>query len=94
VKVGSIDQDGLSHHILNISEDNIIRPSWFNQVLPLSLCNDNCPSGYRKTPNEGKLFCCYDCIPCPEGKITNQTSKRCFESYQMLSIISILYLIS
>ncbi|KAG8140767.1 hypothetical protein E2320_003427 [Naja naja] len=80
VKVGSIDQDGLSQHLLNISEDNIIWPSWFNQVLPLSLCNDNCPSGYRRTPNEGKPFCCYDCIPCPEGKITNQTDMdQCFQ---------------
>ncbi|XP_070800823.1 vomeronasal type-2 receptor 26-like [Pituophis catenifer annectens] len=49
-------------------------------VLPLSLCNDNCPSGYRKTPKEGKPFCCYDCIPCPQGKITNQTDMdQCFQ---------------
>ncbi|XP_060546948.1 vomeronasal type-2 receptor 26-like [Pantherophis guttatus] len=80
VKVGSIDRDGFSRHLLTISEDNIIWPTWFNQVLPLSLCNDNCPSGYRKTPKEGKPFCCYDCIPCPQGKITNQTDMdQCFQ---------------
>ncbi|XP_032092296.1 vomeronasal type-2 receptor 26-like [Thamnophis elegans] len=50
------------------------------KVLPLSICNDNCPSGYRKTPKEGEPFCCYDCIPCPQGKITNQTDMdQCFQ---------------
>ncbi|KAG8140766.1 hypothetical protein E2320_003427 [Naja naja] len=63
-------------------------------ILPVSLCNANCPSGYRKTPKERKPFCCYDCIPCPQGKITNQTGERCYERYQMLSIILILYSIS
>ncbi|XP_058038485.1 vomeronasal type-2 receptor 26-like [Ahaetulla prasina] len=50
------------------------------QILPVSLCNDNCPLGYRKTPKEGEPFCCYDCIPCPQGKITNQTDMdQCFQ---------------
>ncbi|XP_015746603.1 vomeronasal type-2 receptor 26-like [Python bivittatus] len=50
------------------------------KVSPLSLCNDNCPPGYRKTPKEGEAFCCYDCFPCPQGKITNQTDMdKCFQ---------------
>ncbi|XP_025032557.1 vomeronasal type-2 receptor 26-like, partial [Python bivittatus] len=40
---------------------------------PLSLCNEKCRSGYRKSKKEGEPFCCYDCTPCPEGKISNQT---------------------
>ncbi|XP_032092375.1 vomeronasal type-2 receptor 26-like [Thamnophis elegans] len=43
------------------------------QIQPISLCNDKCHSGYRKTKKESKHFCCYDCIPCSEGKISNQT---------------------
>ncbi|KAM3821613.1 vomeronasal type-2 receptor 26-like [Vipera latastei] len=39
-------------------------------VQPLSVCNDKCQPGYRKQKKEGELFCCYDCIPCPEGKIS------------------------
>ncbi|KAM6449110.1 vomeronasal type-2 receptor 26-like [Liasis olivaceus] len=36
--------------------------------------------GYRKTPKEGEPFCCYDCVPCPQGKITNQTDMdKCFQ---------------
>ncbi|XP_060546022.1 vomeronasal type-2 receptor 26-like [Pantherophis guttatus] len=42
------------------------------QVLPISLCNDHCSPGYWKKEIEGKQFCCYDCVPCPEGKISNQ----------------------
>ncbi|XP_077776767.1 vomeronasal type-2 receptor 26-like [Podarcis muralis] len=48
---------------------------WNQQVwkaLPLSLCNDNCHLGYSRTKKEGEPFCCYDCLPCPEGKISNQ----------------------
>ncbi|XP_048366390.1 vomeronasal type-2 receptor 26-like [Sphaerodactylus townsendi] len=73
VKVGKIDPGALSDKVLTINEEAIIWPSRFNQTLPLSLCNEPCLSGQSKTKKEGKPFCCYDCIPCPQGKITNQT---------------------
>ncbi|XP_070810277.1 vomeronasal type-2 receptor 26-like [Pituophis catenifer annectens] len=41
------------------------------KVRPLSLCNNYCPLGYAKNKIEGKPFCCYDCLHCPEGKISN-----------------------
>ncbi|ETE62617.1 hypothetical protein L345_11625, partial [Ophiophagus hannah] len=42
------------------------------QVLPLSLCNDPCETGYSKEKLEGESFCCYACRLCPEGKISEQ----------------------
>ncbi|XP_033022407.1 vomeronasal type-2 receptor 26-like [Lacerta agilis] len=42
------------------------------QVVPLSVCNDNCYPGYSKKKKEGEKFCCYNCAPCPEGMISNQ----------------------
>ncbi|XP_077773284.1 vomeronasal type-2 receptor 26-like [Podarcis muralis] len=42
------------------------------QSQPLSLCTERCHPGFRKKVKEGKPFCCYDCIPCPEGKISEQ----------------------
>ncbi|XP_039183175.1 vomeronasal type-2 receptor 26-like [Crotalus tigris] len=52
----------------------------FNQVFPISLCNDPCSPGYWKKGVEEKEFCCYDCVPCPEGKISNQNDMDdCFE---------------
>nr|XP_028566576.1 vomeronasal type-2 receptor 26-like [Podarcis muralis] len=73
VKVGSIDPMAPQEEVLTISEEAIVWPNRFNQAQPLSLCNDNCPLGYRKAKKEGMPFCCYDCLPCPEGKISNQT---------------------
>ncbi|XP_062993218.1 vomeronasal type-2 receptor 26-like [Elgaria multicarinata webbii] len=43
------------------------------QVLPTSVCTDSCQPGNWKRKVEGQKFCCYDCIPCPKGKISNQT---------------------
>uniref|UniRef100_A0A3Q2PHF8 G-protein coupled receptors family 3 profile domain-containing protein n=1 Tax=Fundulus heteroclitus TaxID=8078 RepID=A0A3Q2PHF8_FUNHE len=49
-----------------------------NQV-PVSSCSKSCPSGTRKVLQKGKPICCYDCIPCPEGEISNMTdSSDCF----------------
>ncbi|XP_039182972.1 vomeronasal type-2 receptor 26-like [Crotalus tigris] len=50
------------------------------QVLPFSRCNDPCFPGDWKKGIEGDQFCCYDCVPCPEGKISNQNDMDdCFE---------------
>ncbi|XP_077774198.1 vomeronasal type-2 receptor 26-like [Podarcis muralis] len=40
------------------------------KVQPLSVCNDACHPGYSKSKKEEKPFCCYDCLPCPEGRIS------------------------
>jgi hypothetical protein len=40
---------------------------------PSSVCSQSCPLGLRKTPVEGKPFCCFDCVPCPDGEISNET---------------------
>ncbi|XP_058036687.1 vomeronasal type-2 receptor 26-like [Ahaetulla prasina] len=50
------------------------------QIPPISRCNDPCFPGSWKKGIEGDQFCCYDCVPCPEGKISNQNdTEDCFE---------------
>ncbi|XP_063158683.1 vomeronasal type-2 receptor 26-like [Candoia aspera] len=50
------------------------------KVQPLSWCNSKCLSGYSKSKIEGKPFCCYDCLQCPHGKISNQVDMDyCFQ---------------
>ncbi|CAL8346997.1 unnamed protein product [Arctogadus glacialis] len=47
--------------------------------VPVSVCSDSCPPGTRKVLQKGKPVCCYDCIPCAEGEISNTTdSSDCF----------------
>ncbi|XP_063158701.1 vomeronasal type-2 receptor 26-like [Candoia aspera] len=55
----------------------------YGQAQPLSLCNNRCHSGYSKSKLEGKPFCCYDCLQCPEGKVANQEDMYdCFQCEQ------------
>uniref|UniRef100_A0A3B3BNN0 G-protein coupled receptors family 3 profile domain-containing protein n=1 Tax=Oryzias melastigma TaxID=30732 RepID=A0A3B3BNN0_ORYME len=39
----------------------------------MSVCSDRCPPGTYKVLQKGKPICCYDCIKCPEGEISNTT---------------------
>uniref|UniRef100_A0A8C6VF98 G-protein coupled receptors family 3 profile domain-containing protein n=1 Tax=Naja naja TaxID=35670 RepID=A0A8C6VF98_NAJNA len=80
VRVGKIDPSSPKGKELFISEDMIVWHPAFNQVLPISLCNDHCSPGYWKKGMEGEQFCCYNCVLCPEGKISNQNDMdNCFE---------------
>ncbi|XP_070584726.1 vomeronasal type-2 receptor 26-like [Erythrolamprus reginae] len=72
IQVGRIDPMASPDKFFNISENSILWPKRFNQAHPLSLCNDPCQRGHSKTKKESRPFCCYDCHPCPEGKISNK----------------------
>ncbi|XP_041734787.1 extracellular calcium-sensing receptor-like [Coregonus clupeaformis] len=53
--------------------------------MPVSVCSESCPPGTRKAAQKGKPVCCYDCIPCAEGEISNATDSNgcvhCPEEY-------------
>uniref|UniRef100_A0A8C5MNC7 G-protein coupled receptors family 3 profile domain-containing protein n=1 Tax=Leptobrachium leishanense TaxID=445787 RepID=A0A8C5MNC7_9ANUR len=38
-----------------------------------SVCSESCTPGYRKSHRESQPSCCYDCVPCAEGEISNGT---------------------
>ncbi|XP_077142018.1 vomeronasal type-2 receptor 26-like isoform X2 [Ranitomeya variabilis] len=44
-----------------------------SSVIPRSVCTDSCPSGFRKSGREGEAICCYNCVPCSAGEISNTT---------------------
>uniref|UniRef100_A0A670J602 G-protein coupled receptors family 3 profile domain-containing protein n=1 Tax=Podarcis muralis TaxID=64176 RepID=A0A670J602_PODMU len=72
VKVGKMDPQAPLGSDFSIDEKIITWHQSFNQVGP------NC--SYSRQRKEGEPFCCYDCTPCPEGKISNQTDMDdCFQ---------------
>ncbi|XP_017945145.1 vomeronasal type-2 receptor 26 [Xenopus tropicalis] len=44
--------------------------------IPRAQCSDNCLPGFRKAPKPGAQSCCYDCVPCSEGEISNTTDSE------------------
>uniref|UniRef100_A0A3P8VTC2 G-protein coupled receptors family 3 profile domain-containing protein n=1 Tax=Cynoglossus semilaevis TaxID=244447 RepID=A0A3P8VTC2_CYNSE len=51
-----------------------------NQVpVPVSVCSQSCVPGTRKVLQKGKPVCCYDCVLCPAGEISNITSLDCLK---------------
>ncbi|KAA0714815.1 Extracellular calcium-sensing receptor [Triplophysa tibetana] len=62
-----------------LNTENII---WAGGQLkkPRSVCSESCPPGTRKAVQKGRPVCCYDCIPCADGEISNETdSNNCMQ---------------
>ncbi|XP_069072172.1 extracellular calcium-sensing receptor-like [Pleurodeles waltl] len=41
--------------------------------IPVSVCSPNCQPGFRKVAIPGEQLCCFHCISCPPGEVTNKT---------------------
>ncbi|XP_010900964.2 extracellular calcium-sensing receptor-like [Esox lucius] len=41
--------------------------------MPLSVCTESCLRGFRQAMIEGLPVCCFSCIPCAAGEISNLT---------------------
>nr|XP_028558664.1 vomeronasal type-2 receptor 26-like [Podarcis muralis] len=72
IKVGRIDLEAPPGKRFSIHVDKMVWHKSFLQVPPHSVCSPSCPPGSRKKKKEGEKFCCYDCAPCPEGRIASQ----------------------
>uniref|UniRef100_A0A3B3DA83 Olfactory receptor C family, x3 n=1 Tax=Oryzias melastigma TaxID=30732 RepID=A0A3B3DA83_ORYME len=72
VKVGFYDASLPSGQNLVINDSMIQWPNFALQALQ-SVCSESCPPGFRVARRKGEPICCYDCIPCAEGEISNAT---------------------
>ncbi|XP_075462746.1 vomeronasal type-2 receptor 26-like [Ascaphus truei] len=71
-QIGSFIYSSTSGQKLVINNSAIQWNHEFTQV-PRSVCSDPCAPGYRKAPRRGEPNCCYDCVACSEGEISNKT---------------------
>ncbi|XP_051727368.1 extracellular calcium-sensing receptor-like [Ctenopharyngodon idella] len=73
--VGYYDASLPPHQRFVLNTENII---WAGGQLekPRSVCSESCRPGTRKAAQKGRPVCCYDCIPCAEGEISNETDSN------------------
>uniref|UniRef100_A0AAQ6IC12 G-protein coupled receptors family 3 profile domain-containing protein n=1 Tax=Anabas testudineus TaxID=64144 RepID=A0AAQ6IC12_ANATE len=72
VTVGLYDASLPADKQLTLQNNSIIWAQTEKKV-PVSVCSEKCPPGTRKVLQKGKPVCCYDCIRCAEGEISNIT---------------------
>ena len=48
----------------------------------MSICSTPCPAGTRKAVQKGRPECCFDCVRCPGGEISNETGTAEFQPTQ------------
>ncbi|XP_063296812.1 extracellular calcium-sensing receptor-like [Pelobates fuscus] len=71
-KVGSYDASMPKGQQLEIDEQATLWNGATSQP-PVSECSNSCKPGFRKSILRGQPICCFSCIPCPEGEISNGT---------------------
>ncbi|XP_044299296.1 vomeronasal type-2 receptor 26-like [Varanus komodoensis] len=78
-KIGTLEPQAPPGKELTLEDDLIMWHRSFNQVVPISRCNDYCSPGFVRKKREGERFCCYDCAPCPEGMMSGKRGRACVE---------------
>ncbi|XP_063315812.1 vomeronasal type-2 receptor 26-like [Pelobates fuscus] len=75
--VGYVNPHALDDQQFFINPTTLTWKSKRNE-MPRSQCSENCLPGSRKIPKPGIHSCCYDCVKCSEGEISNITdSENC-----------------
>ncbi|XP_030621121.1 olfactory receptor CH1 [Chanos chanos] len=79
VTVGHYDASQSNKEQFNMNPVPIV---WAGNTYmrPRSVCSDSCLPGFRRAPIKGKPACCFACIQCPAGEISNMTdSTECIK---------------
>ncbi|GCB70454.1 hypothetical protein scyTo_0005680 [Scyliorhinus torazame] len=73
IKVGQYDASVGTDNQLVIEKEGIVWSGGQKMVIEAK-CSESCLPGTRKGARTGEPICCYDCLPCAEGEISNQTA--------------------
>ncbi|XP_075434375.1 extracellular calcium-sensing receptor-like [Ascaphus truei] len=72
VTVGSYDTGAPIGQVFSINA-SVVHWASGGREVPLSVCSNSCPPGFRKAAMRGQPVCCFQCVLCPQGEISNQT---------------------
>ncbi|XP_064816600.1 extracellular calcium-sensing receptor-like [Oncorhynchus masou masou] len=79
VQVGHFLSSEGSDNQFHIDMDNVVWGGGSGDEVLVSVCSADCPPGTRHAVQKGKPVCCFDCLSCAEGEISNTTgSVECF----------------
>ncbi|XP_066566361.1 extracellular calcium-sensing receptor-like [Amia ocellicauda] len=82
--IGYYDASLPAGHQFVMNHVNIVWTGGQHEI-PRSVCSESCLPGTRKAVQKGKPVCCYDCIQCAAGEISNTTDStdciQCPEEY-------------
>ncbi|XP_037533761.1 extracellular calcium-sensing receptor-like [Nematolebias whitei] len=74
VQIGQYDNSLPEQEKLKLKKNAKIVWGHDSNEVPRSVCREPCPPGTRKALNKNKPVCCFDCLECPEGTISNETN--------------------
>ncbi|OCT96524.1 hypothetical protein XELAEV_18008728mg [Xenopus laevis] len=81
--IGSFKPGAQEENKLMMSPDQILWKTGDNKI-PRAQCSDNCLPGFRKAPISRVQSCCYNCVSCSVGEISNTTdSESCIKCFDM-----------
>uniref|UniRef100_A0A1B8YAN4 G-protein coupled receptors family 3 profile domain-containing protein n=1 Tax=Xenopus tropicalis TaxID=8364 RepID=A0A1B8YAN4_XENTR len=75
IKVGSFDASKSDGDQLFINNSTNLWGPYFSEFVH-SRCSEPCKPGFRKAKVEGKPSCCYTCVLCADGEMSNITDAQ------------------
>ncbi|XP_052008810.1 extracellular calcium-sensing receptor-like [Xyrauchen texanus] len=70
--VGVVDEGAATGKVLTLDEDALYW-NFETKKPPRSVCSESCHPGTRRATRKGLPVCCFDCLPCADGEISNIT---------------------
>ncbi|XP_067275629.1 extracellular calcium-sensing receptor-like [Pseudorasbora parva] len=71
-KIGVVNEGATTGMMLTLDEEAIYW-NFETKKPPRSVCSESCSPGTRRATRKGLPVCCFDCLPCRDGEISNIT---------------------
>ncbi|KAK7151707.1 hypothetical protein R3I94_008149 [Phoxinus phoxinus] len=71
--VGVVNEGAATGMVFTLDEEAIYW-NFETKKPPRSVCSESCPPGTRQATKKGLPVCCFDCLPCGDGEISNTSN--------------------